>query len=293
MGKVCQLVMGPAGAGKSTYCKTMLTHSLAIKRNFHLVNLDPAAEHFEYKPTIGTLSLVTLLSVSLSLHPFAPLYIRDLITLDDVMEDLKFGPNGGLIYCMEFLIENLDWMEDELQEYEDDYLIIDCPGQIELYTHFNIMRQLVDMLHRLGYRVCGVYLLDSQFIQDTPKFFAGVMSAMSAMLQLEVPHINVMTKMDIVDKSIKPADLDRFLDVDSSLLLESANKETSTKFHDLNQALVRLIDEYSMVNMVPLNINDEDSVALVLEHIDHAVQYGEDLEPKEPVDEDPGDEEYE
>lgn len=57
-------------------------------------------------------------------------------------------------------------------------------GQIELYTHSNIMRQLVECLHRLGYRVCGVYLLDSQFVQDSAKFFAGVMSAMSAMLQL-------------------------------------------------------------------------------------------------------------
>lgn len=35
---------------------------------------------------------------------------------------------------------------------------------------------------------------------DTPKFFAGVMSAMSAMLQLGIPHINVLTKMDLLGK---------------------------------------------------------------------------------------------
>ncbi|KAI8930317.1 GPN-loop GTPase [Entophlyctis helioformis] len=264
MGKVCQLVMGPAGSGKSTYCKTMVTHSQTIKRSFHLVNLDPAAENFEYKPTID---------------------IRDLITLDDVMEELQFGPNGGLIYCMEHLMDNLDWMEDELQDYEDDYLIIDCPGQIELYTHFTIMQRLVEMLQRLNYRVCSVYLLDSQFIEDTPKFFAGVMSAMSAMLQIEVPHVNVLTKMDLLGER-KPAELDRFFEVDSSLLLDDANKETRPKFHALNEALVRLIDEYNMVNFLPLNIKDEDSVANILEHIDHAVQYGEDMEPKEPKDED-------
>ncbi len=27
--------------------------------------------------------------------------IRDLITLDDVAEELQLGPNGGLVYCME------------------------------------------------------------------------------------------------------------------------------------------------------------------------------------------------
>ncbi len=29
-----------------------------------------------------------------------------LFLLEDVMEELKLGPNGGLVYCMEFLREN-------------------------------------------------------------------------------------------------------------------------------------------------------------------------------------------
>ena len=28
--------------------------------------------------------------------------IRELISLDDVMEELGLGPNGGLVYCMEY-----------------------------------------------------------------------------------------------------------------------------------------------------------------------------------------------
>jgi GTPase SAR1 family protein len=123
----------------------------------------------------------------------------DLISLEEVMEELEFGPNGGLIYCLEYLVENLDWLETHLEDYEDDHLIIDCPGQIELYTHCNIMPAIVQCLHRLNYRVCGVYLLDSQFILDTPKFFAGIMSATAAMLQLGIPHINVMTKTDMLE----------------------------------------------------------------------------------------------
>jgi GPN-loop GTPase len=41
-----------------------------------------------------------------------------------------------------------------------------------------------------------------------------------------------------------------------------------------------------LVTLVPLNIKDEDSIAYVLSQIDNAVQYGEDLEPKEIVDKD-------
>lgn len=74
------LVTGPAGAGKSTFCASLITHANTLGRQVHLVNLDPAAERFEYQPAVD---------------------IRDLISLEDVMEELEFGPNGGLVYCFE------------------------------------------------------------------------------------------------------------------------------------------------------------------------------------------------
>ena len=46
--------------------------------------------------------------------------IRDLISLDDVMTELKYGPNGGLIYCMEYLVQNLDWLQVRRGEREGD-----------------------------------------------------------------------------------------------------------------------------------------------------------------------------
>ena len=61
-------------------------------------------------------------------------------------DELRFGPNGGLVFAMEFLMENSEWLEDALGEDEDDYVLFDCPGQIELYTHMNVMRKLVDQL---------------------------------------------------------------------------------------------------------------------------------------------------
>lgn len=44
-----QMVMGPAGTGKSTYCRVIQEHCQNIKRSIHVVNLDPAAESFEYE----------------------------------------------------------------------------------------------------------------------------------------------------------------------------------------------------------------------------------------------------
>jgi GTPase SAR1 family protein len=185
-------------------------------------------------------------------------------------------------------VNNLDWLEDELSDFDDDYLLIDCPGQIELYTHNPVMRDLVQAMTRLGYRVCAVYLLDAQFMDDPPKFFSGVLTAMSAMVQLEVPHINILSKMDLVERdgeSGRSRRVERFLETDPALLLDDLTLSTTPKFAQLNAALLRLIDEFNLVSFIPLNIQDEESVSVTLQHIDHALQYGEDLEPKEVRDE--------
>lgn len=45
------------------------------------------------------------------------------------MESLRLGPNGGMIYCMEFLEENIEWLVSKIIEAKNSkYLIFDLPG---------------------------------------------------------------------------------------------------------------------------------------------------------------------
>jgi hypothetical protein len=46
------------------------------------------------------------------------------------MEEHELGPNGGLVYCMEYLLENVDWLEQKIHQLNSNYLLIDCPGQV-------------------------------------------------------------------------------------------------------------------------------------------------------------------
>lgn len=257
--RYAQLVMGPAGSGKSTYCNTIAEHGEVIGRTAHVVNLDPAAEYFQYDVACD---------------------IRSLIHIDDVMEDedLRFGPNGGLVFCLDYLVENSDWLQEQLGEGVDDYFLFDCPGQIELYTHLNVMKRLIELLHSWDFRVCAVFLLDSQFMVEPSKFFSGVLSALSAMVNFEVPHVNVITKMDLLNKEGR-RQISRYLEPDSHLLLES-DRFLGTKFRRLTGAIARVIDEYSLVKFVPLNIKVEESIGDLLLIIDNAIQYGEDLDVK-------------
>jgi len=259
--KFAQFVMGPAGCGKSTYCAIIQEHfRVSLRRQCRVVNLDPAAESFAYDCEID---------------------IRELISVDDVMEELNYGPNGGLVYAMEYIVENMTWLEDQVNEYiDDDYLIFDCPGQIELYSHLSVMRDIVDMLQNNDFRVAGVYCLDINFIEDGPKYIAGGLAALTAMINLELPHINVLTKCDLLGSKAKAEGfLDKYLEADTDAIVSELKGAMIPKYKSLNEAMSQLLEEYSLVNFVALNRDDEESVELVLAHINHCIQYGENLEP--------------
>ncbi|KAE8152794.1 GPN-loop GTPase [Aspergillus avenaceus] len=283
MSKFGVLVMGPAGAGKTTFCSATIQHLQNTRRSCFYVNLDPAAESFSYEPDLD---------------------IRELITLEDVMEELGLGPNGGLIYCFEFLLQNLDFLSEALDPLSEEYLIIfDMPGQIELYTHIPLLPSLVQFLSRAGplnINLCAAYLLESTFVVDKAKFFAGTLSAMSAMLMLEMPHVNILTKMDQVRDMVTRKELKRFANVDVQLLQDDDTTDAAVEgenpmskdsllsggsFNQLNRAVGQLIDDFSMVSFLQLDVQEEDSVAAVLSHIDDAIQYHEAQEPREPQDE--------
>lgn len=276
---------------QSTFCAALITHLQLNRRSAFYVNLDPAAETFEHTPDLD---------------------IKELISLHDAMEEVGLGPNGGLIYCFEFLMENLDWLTEALDSLPEDYLIIfDMPGQIELYTHIPILPTLMRFLSQPGsldVRMAAVYLLEATFVVDRAKFFAGTLSAMSAMLMLEVPHINVLSKMDLVKGQVKKKDMKKFLTPDTALLDDDPAERSrqlgepgadddskppddkdqmmkGASFRRLNRAVAGLIESFSMVNFLKLDVTDEDSVGAILSYIDDCIQFHEAQDPKEPNDE--------
>lgn len=202
-------------------------------------------------------------------------------------------------------MRNLDWLDEEIGDFEDEFLIFDCPGQIELYTHIPILPAIVKHLTgHLNFSLCATYLLEAPFVIDRPKFFSGVLSAMSAMILLETPHINILSKMDLVEEGVASSeqdgdsadvvpstitggtvsrrDLKRFLNPDPLLLANEANSKMNPKFHALNSAIANLIDDFGMVQFLPLKARDPQSVATILSYVDDVTQWAETQEPKDP-----------
>ncbi len=78
------------------------------------------------------------------------------------------------------MLENFDWLEEQLDELpQESYLLFDCPGQIELYSHLDPMPKLIERLIRKGYSLCAVCLIDSTFLLDEAKLVSGLLVSLA------------------------------------------------------------------------------------------------------------------
>ena len=88
-----QLVIGPPGSGKTTYCNGIQHYFQLIGRPCAVVNLDPANHNPPYECAVS---------------------VEELITLEETQRELNLGPNGAMVYCMEYVAKNLDWLKERV-----------------------------------------------------------------------------------------------------------------------------------------------------------------------------------
>jgi len=251
-----QLVIGPPGSGKTTYVAAMAEMLRGLGRKVAIVNLDPANENMTYTSDVD---------------------IADLVQVEDVMEQMKLGPNGGLMFAMEFVRTNIEWLDKKLGDLDlSSYVIFDCPGQVELYTVDNNMKEIIEHLGRQDYRLTCVNLVDSHHCSDPTKFISVCLTSLTAMLQISLPHVNLLSKVDLVEKYGKlQFNLDYYTDVlDLEYILDTLPDDNFTKkYKQLNEALTGLISDYSLVNFVPITVKNKERLLAASQVIDKANGY--------------------
>ena len=254
-----QMVLGPAGSGKSTYCKIIQDHAEILKRDIVVINLDPAAETFKYRCDID---------------------IRELITVVDVMLKQKLGPNGALVYCMEYLLNHMNWLEEQIETFaEDSYFLFDCPGQLELYSHYDIMTSIIKILQKRGFSLCSIFCLDCTFLQEQSKFISGNLLSLATMIQISLPHLTVMTKCDLISKTNTYKEIEEGMSPEE--LVQELTPFYGKKIDKLNNLMIEFVKNFSLVGLKTLNPNDEESINAILYEADMILQYYDSQEPRE------------
>lgn len=195
-----QVIVGPPGAGKSTYARGMRQFLSQMGRDCIVVNLDFANENVNKRrgAAEGAESDEGEERTETDIYECA-LDVRDLVSLEMVMEEYKLGPNGGMMFCMEYLLDNVDWLVESIEKLPLSYVIFDCPGQVELFSHHKAMEEILSALtKRLDFRLCSVHLIDSFYCLEPATFISAVLLVASTMLRLSLPHVNVLTKIDLL-----------------------------------------------------------------------------------------------
>ncbi|SBS88504.1 nucleolar preribosomal associated cytoplasmic ATPase, putative [Plasmodium ovale] len=200
--KYGQVVVGPAGSGKTNYCKLMKEFMKIKKRNCYVVNLDSASEEYYYERKKKAINTTSNIEKELNDY-YDTIYdidIRNYIDVSTLMDEEMLGPNCALLKSVELLYENCHILEDELNEYDDDdnYFIIDTPGQIELYTHTDYFKKILSIFTDQNIKLIVVFLIDISFISSNTKLISAYLTSLSTMINFELPHINILTKCDLL-----------------------------------------------------------------------------------------------
>lgn len=200
--KYGQVVVGPAGSGKTNYCKMMKEFMKIKKRNCYVINLDSASEEYFYDRKKTPFNATSSIEKELRDY-YDTIYdidIRDYVAVKELIDDEQIGPNCALLRSIELFYENSHLLDDELNSYDSDetYFLIDTPGQMELYTHTDYFKKILNVFEKHDIRLIIVFLIDISFISSNTKLLSAYLTSLSTMINFELPHINLLTKCDLL-----------------------------------------------------------------------------------------------
>ncbi len=177
--------VGTAGSGKSTMVGAFKRWLEDNEIDSIVVNLDPGAEKLPYVPDID---------------------IREWINLDEVMSQYGLGPNGAQIVAADLMAVNIKKVTNILDTIDTDYVLIDTPGQLELFAFRESSNVVIDALGKQ--RSIIAYLSDPTLYKSANGFVSAMTLASLVQFRLNMPIINLLSKSDV----LKESEIDRIID---------------------------------------------------------------------------------
>lgn len=210
--------IGTAGSGKSSLTALMQQWCHDRGLDAVIVNLDPGAENLPYDPDVD---------------------IRDWISLREVMDANKLGPNGAQIACADMLALNTEDVKQSITSFKADYVLIDTPGQLELFVFREAGKYTVKFLSTEKSVLC--YLLDPMLAKTASGFVSQLLLAISTNLRLNLPQINILSKADLLSK--KELALINRWSADPEEISEILCKEEPSLYREMSEHVLHLIKE--------------------------------------------------
>lgn len=213
------VVIGMAGSGKTTFVHRLYLHLQALGKRVYSINMDPAVNKVPYPTNID---------------------IRDSVDYKKVMKDFALGPNGAMITSLNLFATKFDQVVEliETRASELDYVIVDTPGQIEVFNWSASGQIILDAL-AVSFPVVTTYVTDTARCRNPTTFMSNMTYACSIMYKTKLPFVLVFNKTDVL-----PCEFAQEWMADFDAFLEALKPAESGYMASLSRALCLAMEEF-------------------------------------------------
>lgn len=240
--------IGTAGSGKSTLTGEMKEY--VVNRNPEIsaitLNLDPGVRVMPYTPDID---------------------IRDYIILEEIMDEYTLGPNGGLILASDLMVNYLDDLKDEIDEYNPDWIFVDTAGQLELFAFRESGPLIASTLGFGDIQRSVSFLFDSNLVLRPNGFISTLLLAASVQFRFQkIPLVNILSKVDLIAED----QIDMIINwsQDFKALEDSTSEREKGLIRELSMLLSEVfIQMGSTSELIPCSVREERGLDLLFGHL--------------------------
>ncbi len=248
--------VGTAGAGKSTMVNAFLEWLEGLNYDSITLNLDPGAEYLPYTPDVD---------------------IRENISLESVMSEYNLGPNGAQVVAADLMVQEIERIRELIDSYDTDYVLVDVPGQLELFAFREASRYIIEQLDSNSSSI--VYLFDSGLMKNPSSYISSHFLALSVLTRFYVPFFPVISKSDL----LSPEEKERVSKWDKNIgdLLEDLKNEKPTIDVQFSESLINSINSFQLIGeKIMTSSKDSEGMEDIYSFLQNVYQGGEDLEKR-------------
>lgn len=216
------LIVGTAGSGKTTLVHRLNAELAARGKSTYIVNLDPAVIHVPYSPSID---------------------IRDTVNYKELMAKFSLGPNGAIVTALNLFSTRFDKVVDLLKARADatDFILVDTPGQIEVFTWSASGALITDMLAST-FPTVMLYVIDTPRCKSPVTFMSNMLYACSILYKTRLPFVLAFNKTDVVPSDFATRWMSDFEAFQSAL--DDENQRSEAYINSLTRSLSLVLDEF-------------------------------------------------
>lgn len=222
-------ITGTAGSGKSTLTSSFNEWLRDQEQSTITVNLDPAATVLPYEPDVD---------------------VREIVDYERIKVERRLGPNAALIASVREVVRNIEELREEIKSLNVDYVLIDTPGQLELFAFRKEGRIIAK-------NICDapsvmIFLLDPMFCINPKNFAACLFLASSIYISFGMPMVMVLSKVDAVPKKYVNRIM-RWVESDEAFIVDLESRLQGSQMLLARDVARAVYDISSFIPIVPVS----------------------------------------